>query len=84
MCFDNVFSNDDAIRALAEKTACEKKSATAAKPGATDACAQQHGMVREERMPWGQTLEYAWQDATLRVACHRAYWIAGERLCSVE
>jgi len=83
MCFDNVFSDDAPIRALAEKAACDKKS-TSEKPHATNACDEQHGMVREQRMPWGQKLDYAWRDATIQVYCHRAYYVFGERLCAPE
>ena len=87
MSYDNVFSDDTPIRALAEKTACDKhslsmKSAVGAKPA--DACAAQHGMTREQRAPWGQTLEYQWIDATLSVSCHRDYYVFGERRCAVE
>lgn len=73
MVYDGVFSDDTSIRALAEKTACTKKK-----------CADEHGMTREQRFPWGQTLEYTWRDATLKVGCHRAYYVAGERSCAIE
>jgi len=73
LCFDNVFSDDAPIRALAEKTACTKKK-----------CDDQHGLARESRTPIGQTLEYQWRDATIRVSCHRAYYVFGERECAVE
>ncbi len=73
MCFDNVFSDDAPIRASAEQAACTKKK-----------CAEQHGLVREQRYPWGQTIEYAWRDATIRVGCHRTYYVFGERQCEVE
>ena len=73
MCFDNVFSDDTPIRALAEKTACAKKK-----------CEEQHGLVKEQRTPIGQTIDYAWRDATLSVYCHRAYWVFGERQCALQ
>lgn len=73
MCFDNVFSDDASIRALAEKTACTKKK-----------CDAQHGLKSESRTPFGQTLEYAWIDTTITVSCHRAFYVAGARECSVE
>ena len=73
MCFDNVFSDDAPIRAAAEQVACTKKK-----------CAEQHGLVRESRAPWGQTIDYAWRDATIRVSCHRSYYVFGERQCEVE
>jgi len=73
MCFDNVFSDDAPIRALAEKTACAKKK-----------CEDQHGMVKEQRTPIGQTIDYAWRDGTLSVYCHRAYWVFGERQCAIQ
>jgi hypothetical protein len=81
MCFDNVFSDDAPIRALAEKAACDKRSAARKD---TNACTEQHGMVREQRMPWGQTLDYAWRDATIPVSCHRAFYVFGERCCVAE
>ena len=73
MCFDNVFSDDGPIRALAEKAACTKKK-----------CEDQHGLVKESRAPWGQSIDYAWRDATISVSCHRSYWVFGERGCAVE
>lgn len=73
MCADNVFSDDADIRADAEKAACTKKK-----------CAEQHGLVREQRMPWGQTIEYGWRDGTVRVSCHRAYYVFGTRTCAAE
>ncbi len=76
MCFDNVFSDDAPIREQAEKAACAHKGAKA--------CDEQHGLVREQRMPWGQSIDYAWRDATLHVGCHRAFYVFGERRCAVE
>ena len=73
LCWDNVFSDDAPIRALADKAACTKKK-----------CEEQHGLVRESRAPWGQTLDFQWRDATIRVSCHRAYYVVGERQCAVE
>jgi hypothetical protein len=76
MCFDNVFSDDAPIRELAEKAACTHKGAKA--------CDEQHGLVREQRMPWAQSIDYAWRDATLHVSCHREFYVFGERRCAVE
>jgi hypothetical protein len=73
MCFDNVFSDDTDIRALAEKAACTKKK-----------CEEQHGLVREQRAPWGQSIDYAWRDATIKVGCHRTAYVFGERVCTAE
>ena len=73
MCFDNVFSDDASIRALAEKTACTKKK-----------CEDQHGLKSESRVPWGQTLEYSWRDATILVSCRRSFIAFGERRCEIE
>jgi len=73
MCFDNVFSDDASIRELAEKAACTKKK-----------CTDQHALVRESRAPWGQTIDYQWRDGTIRVSCHRAFWVVGERSCAPE
>jgi hypothetical protein len=75
MCFDNVFSDDAPIRELAEKTACAAKGAKAA---------SEHGLVREQRTPWSQSIDYAWRDATMHVTCHRAFYVFGERGCAVE
>ncbi len=80
LCIDNVFSDEVPIRALAEKAACAKRSDVTKKDG----CAEQHGMTREQRMPWGQTYEYTWRDATYALSCHRAYYVFGERACRVE
>ncbi len=85
MCFDNVFSDDAPIRALAEKAACAKKVPQAVPPGKQgNSCDEQHGMTREQRAPWGQSFEYTWREATLSVSCHRAYYVFGERRCAVE
>jgi hypothetical protein len=81
MTYDNVFADDGSIRALAEKAACDKRALTQKK---ADVCAQQHGLTREQRVPWGQSLEYQWVDATIEVSCHRAYYAFGERRCAVE
>ena len=81
MTYDNVFSDDGPIRAAAEKAACD---ARAQGPKKRDFCAEQHGLTREQRYPWAQTLEYQWVDATIEVGCHRAYYAFGERRCAVE
>jgi hypothetical protein len=73
MCFDNVFSGNAATRELAEQAAC-----------ATRSCHDQHTLTHERRMPWEQQFEYAWRDATVRVSCHRVYYVVGERRCTVE
>ena len=73
MSFDGVFSDDGPIRADAEKVACTKKK-----------CDQQHGITRESRSPFGQTIAYTWSDATITVSCHRAYYVFGARECAVE
>jgi hypothetical protein len=73
MCFDNVFSDAAPIRALAEKSACTMKK-----------CDEHHGMTREQRVPWGQTIDYSWADGTVHVDCHRAYWAFGERQCTAS
>ena len=73
MCFDNVFSDDTSIRALAEKAACTKQK-----------CDREHGMTREARTPWNQSFEYSWREATVRVECHRAFYVFGERGCNAE
>jgi hypothetical protein len=73
MVYDNVFSDDAPIRDLAEKAACTKKK-----------CDEQHGMTKEDRRPWNQTFDYAWRDGALHVECHRAFYVVGTRVCSVE
>ncbi len=73
LLFDNVFSDDAPIRALAEKAACTKKK-----------CEDQHGLVKMQRMPWGQTIDYQWRDGTIAVSCRRAYIVFGERQCTIE
>jgi len=73
MAYDNVLSDDAPIRALAEKTACAKKK-----------CEDQHGVTREQRAPWGQSIDYTWRDGTVKVECHRSYYVFGERVCAAE
>ncbi|HEY1957321.1 MAG TPA: hypothetical protein VGH28_16995 [Polyangiaceae bacterium] len=73
MSFDGVFSDDGPIRAQAEQVACTKKK-----------CDAQHGVTSESRSPFGQTLGFTWADATIKVHCHRAYYVFGARECAVE
>lgn len=73
MSFDGVFSDDAPIRADAEKVACTKKK-----------CEAQHGITSESRSPFGQTLTYTWSDGEVKVGCHRAYYVFGERECAAE
>jgi hypothetical protein len=73
MTFDNVLSDEDPIKALAEKAACTVKK-----------CDQQHGITRMERTPIGQSFAYTWRDGTVAVSCHREYYVVGTRLCTAQ
>ncbi len=73
MTYDNVLSDDPSIDTLAAQTACTIKK-----------CSKQHGMTRMSKTPLGQTLEYTWEDGVVSVSCHRAYYVFGARVCTVD
>jgi hypothetical protein len=73
LCFDNVFSENSDVQALAERAAC-----------ATHKCEEPHRLTDERRVPWEQTFEYAWNADTVRVTCRRVYIVIGDRICTVE
>ncbi len=73
MAYDNVLSDLGPIQQLAEQTACTVKK-----------CSEQHGMTSLSRTPIGQTFGFTWRSGTVRVYCHRAYWVIGERKCALD
>lgn len=73
MAYDNVLSDLAPIQDMAEKAACTVKK-----------CDERHGMTRLSRTPIGQSFSYTWKDGTVNVSCHRAYYVVGERACSVD
>ncbi|HSQ66531.1 MAG TPA: hypothetical protein VLM85_25095 [Polyangiaceae bacterium] len=73
MTWDNVLSDEDPIKALAEKAACTLKK-----------CEEQHGITRMERTPIGQSFSYTWRDGTVSVDCHREYYVVGTRSCTAH
>lgn len=68
--WDNVLSDNAPVRAEAEALACGRK-----------ACTEKHGMTKADRDPFGQTFEFTWRDAKVRVECRRPAWIVGARRC---
>ena len=73
MTYDNVFSDEVPIRALAQQAACTVKK-----------CDERHDMTKMGRTPIGQSFEFTWKDGTVAVTCHREYWVVGERKCTVD
>jgi hypothetical protein len=72
MSYDNVFSDIDPIRSMAEQSACTVKK-----------CAEEHGLTSTSRNPFGQSFVFTWRDASVAVDCHRDYYVAGTRTCAV-
>lgn len=73
LCFDNVFSDNADVETLAERAACAKHK-----------CEELHHMSGERRVPWQQTFDYTWNGDTVRVTCRRAFYVIGNRICSVD
>ncbi len=73
MCWDNVLSDEEPIKKLAEDAACKVKK-----------CDAEHGITRMERTPIGQSFAYTWKDGTVAVSCHRDYYIVGTRNCTAQ
>ncbi len=71
--WDNVLSDNSAVRAEAEAKACTKKK-----------CDDKHGLTKAERTPFGQSFEYTWRDGVVHVSCSRSAWVLGERTCTAE
>jgi hypothetical protein len=70
MTYDNVWSDGDPTRALAEAAACRVKD-----------CKKRHMATTVRRMPEAQTFEFTWEDGMVSVSCHRAWYVAGEMRC---
>ncbi len=73
MTYDNVLSDEEPIKQLAEQAACKVKK-----------CEDQHGITRMERTPIGQSFAYTWKDGTVAVSCHRDYYVVGTRNCTAQ
>lgn len=71
MSWDGVLSDLAPIQAQAETASCAVKK-----------CTEPHGLTRVSRTPFGQSFVFSWKDGEVAVDCHRAYYVAGERVCS--
>ena len=70
MTYDNVYSDLEPIKTLAERAACGRGD-----------CEKHHGLTQIERNSFGQTLTYRWDNAIVNVDCKREWVAAGERQC---
>jgi len=70
MVWDNVWSPVEPIQTKAEEAACTVKD-----------CAKRHAMTKMDRMPYGQTFEYTWENGPVEVSCHRASYVFGPLEC---
>ena len=73
MAFDNVLTDEEPFRQLAEEKACTVKK-----------CTEKHGLTRMSRTPIGVSIETTWKDGTVNVTCRRQYFVVGARTCSVD
>ena len=71
--YDNVLSDIEPIRALAEAAACKLKP-----------CAERHAMTKLDRTPLGQSFEFTWQSGIVVVECKRSGVVFGTRACSAK
>lgn len=71
--WDNVLSDNAAVRADAEAKACAKFK-----------CEEKHGLTKSDRTPFGQSFEFTWQKGTVHVSCNRPGWLVGTRTCTAE
>jgi hypothetical protein len=71
--WDNVLSDVAPVRTAAEAQACTLRK-----------CEDRHGLTKADRTPFGQTFEFTWRDGIIRVSCHRAAWLFGERSCEAR
>jgi hypothetical protein len=70
MTYDNVYTDVEPIKALAERAACAKND-----------CKKPHGLSQVDRTFRGQTLAYRWGGEVVIVDCARQWFAVGERLC---
>lgn len=68
--YDNVWSDLEPTRALADAAVCKVKD-----------CKKPHGVTKITRQPNGQTFEYTWEDGVVTVACHRESYVFGPVQC---
>ena len=73
MAFDNVLTDDEPFRKLAEDKACTVKK-----------CADKHALTRMSRTPLGVTIDTTWKDGTVTTTCRREYVVVGARQCSID
>ncbi len=73
MTYLNVYTPIEPIQAAAERAACSVKD-----------CKKTHGATKIDRVPYGQTFEYTWQNGTILVHCHRASYAFGRVECKPE
>lgn len=73
MTYDNVYSDVEPTKALAEATACSKKS-----------CKEQHGLTKVTRSTFDQTFEYTWPSGVVTVVCHREGYAYGPMRCEAR
>lgn len=72
MTYDNVWSDVEPTKALAEVQACRVKD-----------CKQRHGLTRLTRNPAGKTFEYTWESGVVTVGCRRESYAFGPMHCQV-
>ncbi len=73
MAFDNVLTDEEPFKQLAEETACTVKK-----------CSEKHGLTKMSRTPLGVSIETTWKDGTVSVTCRREYVVVGARKCTVD
>jgi len=70
MVYDNVYTDLDPVRSLADAAACGVQN-----------CKKHHGVTQIERTWSGQSFTYRWEDAVVNVDCKRHYFAVGPREC---
>jgi hypothetical protein len=70
LVYDNVLSDVEPTRALAEAAACRVKD-----------CKKRHGMTKMSRSPAGQAFEFSWEDGVVSVSCRRESFVFGAMRC---
>jgi len=71
MTYDNVFSDLEPTKALAEEAACRVKD-----------CKKPHGFTLLSRMPFGQSFDVTWESGVVKVECHRESYLFGAMRCT--
>ena len=73
MTFDNVYTDIDPIKALAEAAACKVKD-----------CSRRHAVKQYDRAFDGQQFVFQWDSGSVAVACQRSHVVFGERECTAR